>query len=160
MGGEKKAYWTYGEEGTGKGEIICIVNKEYKKFKKWKKIKLCRLTGKKKKLMLCSSHVQKRKKHFSSLFLAQKALGKPSQTSPFSYSSTSWGLCKPIQHCGKTSPPRNALKTDINLGTMSHTCPWEAEAGGLLRVWDQLSLQVRLSQKKISKTKNKTRKKE
>ena len=31
MGGEKKAYGTYGEGGTGKGKIIWNVNKEYKK---------------------------------------------------------------------------------------------------------------------------------
>ena len=31
MCGEKKAYGTYGEEGTGKVEIIWNVNKEYRK---------------------------------------------------------------------------------------------------------------------------------
>ena len=31
MGGEKKAYGTYGEGGTGTGEIIWNVNKEYRK---------------------------------------------------------------------------------------------------------------------------------
>ena len=30
MGGEKKAYETYGEGETGKGEIIWNVNKEYR----------------------------------------------------------------------------------------------------------------------------------
>ena len=34
MGREKKAYGTYGEEVTGKGEIIWDVNKEYRKLKK------------------------------------------------------------------------------------------------------------------------------
>ena len=29
--GEKKVYGTYGEEGSGKGEIIWNVNKEYRK---------------------------------------------------------------------------------------------------------------------------------
>ena len=36
MGGEKKAYGTYGEGGTGKGEIIWNVNKEYRKEKRKK----------------------------------------------------------------------------------------------------------------------------
>ena len=36
MDGEKKAYGTYGEGKTGKGEIIWNVNKEYRKFKKRK----------------------------------------------------------------------------------------------------------------------------
>ena len=31
MGEEKKAYGTYGEGGTGKGEIIWNVNNEYRK---------------------------------------------------------------------------------------------------------------------------------
>ena len=31
MGGEKKVYGTYGEGGSGKGEIIWNVNKEYRK---------------------------------------------------------------------------------------------------------------------------------
>ena len=31
MDGEKKVYGTYGEGGSGKGEIIWSVNKEYRK---------------------------------------------------------------------------------------------------------------------------------
>ena len=31
IGGGKRAYGTYGEEGSGKGEIIWNVNKEYRK---------------------------------------------------------------------------------------------------------------------------------
>ena len=33
MGGEKKVYGTYGEGGSGKGEFIWNVNKEYRKQK-------------------------------------------------------------------------------------------------------------------------------
>ena len=31
MSGEEKVNWTYGEGGSGKGEIIWNVNKEYRK---------------------------------------------------------------------------------------------------------------------------------
>lgn len=60
---------------------------------------------------------------------------------------------------GKQANQRSCFKNyDIKLATVAHTYntfTWEAEAGGLLWVCDQLGLQVRLSQKTKNKNKNK-----
>lgn len=97
--------------------------------------------------MLCRGHFQNRKRHFQILSLAQTPLGRAWQTfPPFSSQLFPGAFANQFSTKGKQENQRSGFKNrDVKQGPVSLICNtsiWEAEAGGLLWVWDQLELQV------------------